>query len=474
MPASRMMVQGIDFGVVRAEFDLPGAFSAAAQAEAENAVDRFSAGRVDETGIAFVTIDPPGSMDLDQAVHIEKTSTGYVVHYAIADVAAVVTPGGALDIETRKRGQTFYLPDGSVPLHPRALSEGSASLLPDVVRPAVLWRIELDAQAEPTSWQVRRALVKSVARLDYSTVQCDADSGTLHPSIAALPEFGRLRSASAVARGAIELKLPEQSVVREQPEDESPVRWRIELEPRTEADDWNAEVSLLTGMCAGRMMIDAGIGLLRTLPPAETSAVQTLRRTAVALGITWPEGQSVGQILAGLDSNEPSTMALMSVAPSLLRGADYAAFDGQLPELTVHAGIGAPYAHVTAPLRRLSDRFSTEVCLAITAGTPVPEWARTALPELPDIMSGSDSLANKVDRACIDLTESTLLDGRVGEVFDAVVMRAKDGKRSAEVFVPSVAVIAKCVGTPDDGERAKVRLTAVDTVKRTVEFTFPA
>ncbi|MDJ0106592.1 RNB domain-containing ribonuclease, partial [Rhodococcus erythropolis] len=182
-----MMVQGIDFGVVRAEFDLPGAFSAAAQAEAENAVDRFGAGRVDETGIAFVTIDPPGSMDLDQAVHIEKTSTGYVVHYAIADVAAVVTPGGALDVETRKRGQTFYLPDGSVPLHPRALSEGSASLLPDVVRPAALWRIELDAQAEPTSWQVRRALVKSVARLDYSTVQRDADAGTLHPSIAALP-----------------------------------------------------------------------------------------------------------------------------------------------------------------------------------------------------------------------------------------------------------------------------------------------
>ena len=58
-------------------------------------------------------------------------------------------------------------------------------------------------------------------------------------------------------------------MVRDQSEDESSARWRIELEPRTEADDWNAEVSLLTGMCAGRMMIDAGIGLLRTLPPAE-------------------------------------------------------------------------------------------------------------------------------------------------------------------------------------------------------------
>jgi exoribonuclease R len=145
-----------------------------------------------------------------------------------------------------------------------------------------------------------------------------------------------------------------------------------------------------------------------------------------------------------------------------------------LPDLTVHAGIGAPYAHVTAPLRRLSDRFSTEICLAISAGTPVPDWVRAALPELPPIMSGSDSVANKVDRACIDLTEVTLLEGRVGEVFDAVVMRSRDGKRAAEVFIPSVTVIAKCVGTPDDGERVKVRLTAVDTAKRTVEFTFPA
>lgn len=474
VPVGRITVQGIDFGTIRAEFSLPDAFGGAAQSEAENARDLHADGRLDATHIEFVTIDPPGSMDLDQAVHLEKSADGFVVHYAIADVGAVVVPGAALDIETRGRGQTFYLPDGSVPLHPRALSEGSASLLPDVVRPAALWRIELDVNAEPTSWSVTRALVKSVARLDYSKVQADAEAGTLHPSIAALPEFGRLRGDSAVARGAIELKLPEQSVVREGAEPDQSGRWRIVLEPRTEADDWNAEVSLLTGMCAGRMMIDAGVGLLRTLPPAEQSAVDTLRRTAVALGITWPADKTVGQILSGLDAQDPSTMALMSVAPSLLRGADYAAFDGQLPELTVHAAIGAPYAHVTAPLRRLSDRFSTEICLAISAGTSVPDWVRTALPKLPPIMRGSDSVASKVDRACIDLTEVTLLEGRVGEVFDAVVMRSKDGKRAAEVFIPSVTVIAKCVGTPDDGERVKVRLTAVDTAKRTVEFSFPA
>ncbi|WP_424809661.1 RNB domain-containing ribonuclease [Rhodococcus sp. 27YEA15] len=466
-----MTVPGIDFGTIRTEFDVPGAFSAAARSAAENPPDRCASSRVDATDLALVTIDPPGSMDLDQAVHLERTETGFVVHYAIADVGAVVEPGGPLDVETRRRGQTFYLPDGSVPLHPRTLSEGSASLLPDVVRPAALWRIEIDDRGEPTSWGVARSLVKSVARLDYSTVQRDADNNSLHPSIAALPEFGRLRTASAIERGAVELKLPEQSVVRDAA---SAGGWRIELEPRTEADGWNAEVSLLTGMCAGRMMLQAGIGLLRTLPPAERSAVDVLRKTALALGIDWPAGASVGRILAGLDPTLPSTMAVMSVAPSLLRGADYAAFDGELPELTIHAGIGAPYAHVTAPLRRLSDRFSTEVCLSISAGTAVPDWARTALPDLPAIMRGSDSLANKVDRACVDLTETTLLADRTGEVFDAVVMRAKDGKRAAEVFLPSVAVIARCLGTPDDGTRVKVRLSAVDADKRTVEFTFPA
>ena len=79
-------------------------------------------------------------MDLDQAVHLARTDTGFVLSYAIADVGAVMVPGGVLDTEVRRRGQTVYLPDGSVPLHPRVLSEDGASLLPDRVRPAALWR----------------------------------------------------------------------------------------------------------------------------------------------------------------------------------------------------------------------------------------------------------------------------------------------------------------------------------------------
>ncbi|MFD4368255.1 RNB domain-containing ribonuclease [Rhodococcus sp. NPDC058521] len=471
---SRVVARDIDFESIRTEFDLVEDFSSEAIDEARSASDRCADEREDRTDLALVTIDPPGSMDLDQAVHLERTDRGFVVNYAIADVAAVVVPGGALDTETRRRGQTYYLPDGSVPLHPRELSEDSPSLLPDRKRPAVLWRVELDSRAEPVAWSVTRALVRSVARLDYATVQSDADSGRLHPSIAALPEFGKRRMAAAITRGAIELKLPEQDVVKVEAGVDGAASWRIVPAPRTEADDWNAEVSLLTGMCAARMMLDAGVGLLRTLPPAEDSALTALRHTALALGIAWPEGKGAGEVLAGLDPNETTTLALMSEAPTLLRGADYAAFEGTEPEESVHSAIGAPYAHVTAPLRRLSDRFATEICLAVGAGGEVPDWVREALPALPKIMSISDSVSNKVERACIDLTEAVMLSDRVGEVFEATVLRASEKKRAAEVFVPSVMVIAKCSGTPREGEQAKVRLAAADAAERTVAFTFPA
>ncbi len=130
-------------------------------------------------------------------------------------------------------------------------------------------------------------------------------------------------------------------------------------------------MSLLTGMCAARIMLDAGVGLLRTLPPAPQEALAALRKAAEMLGIDWQEGASAGVVLAGLPSDAPETLAMMTQATRLLRGADYAAFDGKAPALMDHSGIAAPYAHVTAPLRRLSDRFATEGCRSRHRGAGV-------------------------------------------------------------------------------------------------------
>jgi exoribonuclease R len=456
-----------DFTAVRAEFALPTDFAPAVLAEAAAAAaDRpgTGPGRVDATDVPLVTIDPPGAKDLDQALGVVAHRDGFRVHYAIADLGAVVAPGGALDGEVRRRGQTVYLPDGLVPLHPPVLSEGAASLLPDGPRAAVLWRIDLDGAGEPSAVDVRRAVVASRARLDYTGVQADVDAGRIHPAIAALPQVGPLRRALAVRRGAIELELPEQEVIRA-----GDAGWTVRVRRRTPVEEWNAEISLLSGMAAARIMLDAGVGLLRTLPAAEPQAVADLREVARGLGVAWPAGTTPAELLAGLPRDTPVALALRRAATALLRGAGYTAFDtpaGAAPPADPgHGGIGAPYAHVTAPLRRLVDRFGSELCLALAAGADVPAWLRAALPALPETMATSDAAAGAVARACIDRTEAAVLAGRVGEPFDAVVLRA------GEVYLDHPPVLARCTDARQPGETACVRLVEADPETGRIAFT---
>lgn len=453
----------LDFDGIRTEFGLRTSFPAPVLAEAEAAVSKSFGDRPDLTAIGLVTIDPPGAKDLDQALCLERTSTGFVVHYAIADLGAFVTPGGALDTEVRQRGQTNYLPDGNVPLHPTLLSEGAASLLPGVVRPAVLWTFTCSAEGVPTAVEVRRALVRSQAQFDYASVQESFDAGNPHPSVAALAEFGPLRRELAKQRGAIELQLPEQEI---EPDGEG---WQLVTRPRAAVDSWNAEISLMTGMAAASIMLEARAGILRTLPEPDAAAVATLRKSAAALRVPWPAEVSPGAFLAGLDASRPESLALFTDATRLLRGAGYTAFSGSVPEVTTHAGVAAPYTHVTAPLRRLVDRFATEVCLAVSAGASLPGWLAEALPQLPSLMGASDSVASKVERASLDQVEAWVLAGRVGQEFEAVVLRAGDDE--AEVFVSAPPVLAKCAGKRlPEGERISVRLTEADPTKRQVRF----
>lgn len=459
---------GFDFSAVRADWGLPGEFPAAALSEAEQTVAQpfESGGRVDATDLPLVTVDPVGAKDLDQAVLVRsRPGRGYRIHYAIADVAAFVPPGGALDAEVRRRGQTLYLPDGSVPLHPTLLSEGAASLLPEQVRPAVLWTIDLDRDGVPERVDLRRALVRSVAQLDYETVQHALRAGSPHPAVALLPEVGRLRRAQAAHRGAIELGVPEQQV-----ESDGRGGWRLVLRPRLAVEEWNAEISLLTGMCAAEMMVEAGVGVLRTVPDPEPETVRRLRRSAVRLGVEWPEETAPSEALAGLDPIRPEALAVHVAATRLLRGAGYTAFDDGAPSKPSHAGIGASYAHVTAPLRRLVDRYCAEVCLAVNLGREIPDWVHAALPQLPSAMGSSDRVAGQVERACVAQAQAWSLADRIGEEFDATVLRAANGD-DAEVFVGEPPVIARCTGDGvGEGQRIRVRLAEADPYNREVAF----
>ncbi|MDU0479217.1 RNB domain-containing ribonuclease [Staphylococcus chromogenes] len=464
----KLYAAALNFRPIAEEFEVPTEFSAELHREAKQCTDRFAGQRHDRRDIEFVTIDPVGSMDLDQAVCIARSSDGYRVYYAIADVAAFIAPSSALAAESIKRGQTIYLPDEPARLHPEEISEGAASLLPDVDRPAVLWTIDLDGAGEVVRHNVERAVVRSRARLDYDGVQHDYEHGQLHPSVALLPDVGKLRQESALRRSAVNLRLPSQRVDRR--EDGT---YELELEPRLPVMEWNSEISLLTGMIAGQMMAQARRGFLRTLGPADEKSLKAFAIEARALGYDFDRFQSVGEFLARVDVAEIRGMAIMREAQKLLRGADYVYFGVNADAPTaddVHAGVGGYYAHVTAPLRRLADRFATEVCLAIQAGTPVPSWVDERATDVVESMRRTSALAGNVDRACLRLTEATVLAPYVGEKFSAVVLAAEPAKGKSRIFVDNPPLLCGCEGAPEEGTRVNVRLKDTDISHRTVTF----
>jgi exoribonuclease R len=454
----------LDLDALRAELEVPGPFPPEALAEAETAAAAPCLPELDRTDLELLTIDPPGSRDLDQALHLARTGTGFRVSYAIADVAAFVTPGGALDAEVLRRGVTLYAPDSRVPLHPPVLGEDAASLLPEQVRPALLWELDLDAGGELVGTSVRRALVRSTARLDYAQVQAALDDGSAGEVLQLLREVGLLREQRATDRGAVDLPTPSQEVELD-PHGRPCLVWRAMLP----VEGWNAQISLLTGIAAAGLMLGAGVGLLRTLPPADDESVAALRRSALALDVAWPEGASYGGVISALDPSVPAHAALLSLATRLLRGAGYTAFDGAPPEQPLHSAVAAPYAHCTAPLRRLADRHVGEVCLAVSAGTEVPGWARAALPGLPEVMAGATRRANALERAVVDAAEAVVLATRVGERFPAVVVES--GPKGPVVQLQEPPVRTRCEGADLPlGERVEVELVAVDVAKREVRL----
>lgn len=453
---------------IQAEMKVTPDFPEAVERAAADAAASPRLPDLDRTDVPFVTIDPASARDLDQAMHIERDGDGYVVRYAIADLSAFITPGDPVDVEANRRGETLYGADSKIPLHPTVISEQAGSLLPDEVRPALVWTIRVDETGEGTDVDVERARVRSRAKLDYASLQEQLDAGTADEMFTLLKEVGELRLAREASRGGVSLPLPEQEIIDEGG------RWRLEFRTMLPVETWNAQISLLTGFAAASLMVYARVGLLRTLPPADPHDVQRLHRTARALGIEWPAEQLYPDFIRSLDVSRPHHAAMVVACTRLLRGSGYVGFNGDLPEQPQHSALASEYAHVTAPLRRLVDRYALEICVALCAGEEVPDWVLARLGDLPDTMRESGRRANQYQNAVLNLVEAAMLAPRVGESFPAVVLETdeKDDRRGdATVQEPAIEATVVSARPLPVGEDVTLTLTKADVATRSVEFT---
>ena len=440
---------------IRTRCGIPDAFPAEVEAAAREAATRApgSGGGRDARDIPFVTLDPAGSTDLDQAYALAADGDDIVLSYAIADVGFFVDRGGVIEAEALRRGTTVYLPGSRVPQYPTVLSEHAASLLPDGDRPAVLLTVRVALDGATTLQRAEHALIRSRSKFAYETAT-PLDLGPL------LPEVARRVAAAEVARGAARIEFPEQEVIADAG---APGGLRLALRGRNECEDQNSALSLAANLAVADVMLAHGVGVFRVMPEPDERELTALRHSAAALGISWPVTTSLRDLQRTLDGTEPKQAAFLLAARRAGGGATYAVLSSSADPFTTtapwHAAIAAPYAHATAPLRRLADRYVLDTVCAISAGVPLP-----ALPAgLAQIMERAESVASKVDRAAIDLVEAVMLAPRVGEVFDAAVIDSSHDGAQVQLASPPVRArvrLARRHAQP--GARVRLRLVSVD------------
>lgn len=456
--ASASLTNGLS--VIRQQYNVPGAFPPEVLAAAALAAKRpiTTTGRRDARDLPMATLDPAASIDLDQAFALHAEGDVLVLSYAIADVGFFVDRGGVIETEAWKRASTIYMPDGRTPQYPPVLCENAASLLPDVDRPAILLTTLIAIDGTSTLRKAERAVIHSRTKLAYETAS-EAELGPL------LPELFRRIHAAEERRGATRIDFPEQEI---ESDPTAPGGMRLVCRARQESEDQNSGMSLAANLAVAKRMLDAHVGLFRIMDEPSDGAVGMLHHAARALQITWPKGMSLREVKGTLDPKNPRHTAFLLQIRRAGGGASYGlAHEGTPPW---HAAIAATYAHATAPLRRLADRYVLDLVVTLDAGQkPTPEDLAT-LAALPEVMERVQSIGHKVDRATIDLVEAVTLAGRVGEVFDAVVTAVEGPAARIQLTDPPVWAKVTTSGV-GPGDQVKVRLESVDLPMHQLRFT---
>ncbi len=443
------------------QFELPQTFPPEVTAQTESLVElsqspapAWMENRRDLTHLPFVTLDPLRSTDLDQAFYLEKKDELLILHYALADISPFATNGNALEKEAWQRGVTIYGLTEKIPLYPKPISQGLASLLPDGPRPAYLVSVSIDRLGAINLLQMDRVICQSSAKLGYEVVSVN--------DLPHLEEFAQRMWRNEAARGAIRVEFPQQEIITDET---APGGVRLTLRARNVTESANSTLSLAVNLALGELFKSHKIGIFRVMDEPTNRAMQQLRRTAHALDIDWPRRESLRDLQRRLDPENIIHQRFLLEARRSGGRASYVVFDSAIEPW--HAAIGATYVHATAPMRRLQDRYVLELAYQLVNDLPIDDGLLDKISRLPDVMQRYENRANNVDRAVIDLVEAVSVQHRVGEVLQAEVVDAESGI----VQTVDSAIRSKAMKLPkrvQDGQFIKVRIVEANPKQRRV------
>lgn len=408
--------------------EIPYRFPQSVLREAEEAKEATLKGREDWRELPLVTIDPPDAKDHDDAVYAEADTDaanpgGFIVHVAIADVAAYVRPGTALDREAYLRGNSVYFPDRVVPMLPERISNELCSLKEGEPRASLAVRMVMGADGRKRSHSFHRVLMRSAAKLSYQQAQAAIDGNPddktgpilepiLKPLWAAYAAMAKARDQ----RGPLDLDLPERKIVLD---DKGLVR-DIRIPDRLDAHRLIEEMMIAANVAAAETLEAKRSPLLyRVHDEPSSEKLQALRDFLGSLDIAVKKSDSVrASDFNGVLAQSRKAGNVEQVSEMVLRSqaqAEYA------PENYGHFGLNLDrYAHFTSPIRRYADLIVHRALIkALDLGSDgLSEQEGLKLTGIGQHISATERRAMLAERETADRLLAQFLSAQIGARFE--------------------------------------------------------
>jgi ribonuclease R len=436
---------------------IPNLFSQAAIEEAEQAKPATLKGREDWRDLPLVTIDPPDAKDHDDAVHAAPDEDpanegGFVVTVAIADVAAYVRPGSALDREAQERGNSVYFPDRVVPMLPERISNDLCSLRPLEDRPALAVRLVLGADGRKRRHTFHRVMMRSAAKLAYAQAQSaidgrpdDMTGPLLAPVLEPLWAAYRCARQARDARAPLDLDLPERKILLKK---DGTVD-RVIIPERLDAHRLIEEFMILANVAAAETLEAEKTALLyRVHDEPSVEKLRALGEVLASIGIKLTAQGALrpeffNRILARVNDTEHQAL-INEVVLRTQAQAEYAA------ENYGHFGLNLRrYAHFTSPIRRYADLIVHRALIrALKLGKDgLSDDVSVQLPEIAARISAAERRAMAAERETIDRLIAHHLSDEIGSEFDGRItgvtrsgLFVRLAETGADGFVPAATI----------------------------------
>ncbi len=495
---------GVERAFTLANFDLadgwPDAVQAQAEALTESVIDTLAEGREDRTDQPYVTIDSPGTQDMDDALMAVPNATGWTLSIAIADPTAVIAPDSPAEREAFQRATAIYFPGEPLPMLPEAISTRLCSLLPNTRRLALVCDLQVNNDGSLGDYQFRQAVIHSKGKLSYELVS-HLIEGREDDEIKALPEpvANSLDQLHQVATALRKWRNEHALLSADRPEfrlrlDENKRIRVIEPALQNEAHRLVEECMVAANRCAADFLTRRESGLFIRHPGLREDRQDNIRQLLA----------SHAPALADLDASTPEGFkALMKQTQNLASEVPVRAIlSRQLARAELgfdaapHQGMGLDaYTTFTSPLRKFSDFYVHRLIKAALWNQPMtaltPEQldalqatqlrARQAANSLEAWLKsefakglGAEPMAGSISRTLpsgffVRLDSNGLegfvsckdLDGKYG--FDPITLRLIHNK-NGRIFQLEQRVRVALAGVDDERHQINFKLVDADEV----------